>query len=532
MIPTRDGTLLATDLYRPSAEGNFPVIIGRTPYGKGSSRHNYPIIAKMFASQGYAFLVQDVRGRYQSEGSFYAYKNEAMDGHDTVEWAGKAPWSNGRVALYGFSYLGSCVWLAATEPSPYLKTIVPLFTAQDTYQAWFDRGIPYLKDMVFWTTRYDGRMENPLTHEEVDKALLHFPVEEIDFVLNRRKISMYQDFLHQPLPGPFWEILSAHRKLAGIDLPILMYSGWYDTYLTSMLDDYRRMRTLNSSPVKLVIGPWVHSPVEEGRDLPFPENAHFLGEFKRMLRWFDRWLKEENQEEFNDSSITYFVMGINKWQNSDVWPPKNVTDHSFYLTKNGLNSKAENPSEEVTFSYDPQNPVPSIGTKMIYANKQEGPRKQNTLAEREDVVTLVSEPLDSDLEITGPIKLILFVSSTAEDTDFYAKLADVHPNGDSYFIQSGSIRMRYRNSLDGPDWMTPGKVYEIEIPMSATSNVFRKGHRIQLLITSSDFPYHDRNLNTREIPEIGKESKIAEQTIYLGKEFPSRLVLPVKLLQK
>ncbi|NGX43518.1 MAG: Cocaine esterase [Chlamydiae bacterium] len=529
MIASADGTKLATDIYRPDAEGKFPVIIARTPYDKTSSRHMYPFLGKIFAGQGYVFVTQDVRGKNNSEGTFTPYENEAMDGEATIEWAGKAEWSNGNVALFGFSYLGSCAWLAATKDSPYLKTIIPLFTSQDTYKGWYDRGVPHLKDMLYWVSKYHVRTKNHISHEEIDKVLTNFPANELDQALTNKHLKTYQEYIRHPTPDAFWDKLGAEQKLGDLDIPILFYAGWYDRFIESSLEDFSRMRSQTSAPVRIVIGPWVHDPTMRAGDIALPNKAKFADQFKVILHWFDMWLKHNISGSTLEYPITYFVMGKNEWHHADQWPPADVSYKPLYLTSKDriLSPEQEASSHTVEYTYDPTNPTPSIGTKMVYANGWEGAAEQGPLTKRSDVVTFLSEPLKSEMVIAGPTKLILHVASSAVDTDFSAKIADKHPNGKAYFIQSGYMRMRYRDSLKDPKLITPGEIYEIEISIASTGHAFKKGHRIQLQISSSDYPNHSRNLNTATIPEEASSPNTAIQAIHFGGDYESKLLLPV-----
>lgn len=537
MVKSPDGTRLSTDIYLPEAEGKFPVIIARTPYGKRSSRHRYPLLARMFAAQGYAFIVQDVRGKGKSDGEFVPYAFEAADGNAIVEWAGRQEWSNGKVALYGFSYLGSCAWLGATGNSPYLKTLVPLFTSQDTYKGWYDRGVPYLKDMLFWISRYQERENQPLSHDAVDAVLAKYPAEEFDYALNGRYLRTYQQYIHHPQPGPFWSALSADQKLDRLNVPVLIYGGWYDRFIGTTIEDFNRTRNTAKMPVRLVIGPWLHDPTDSYRDIAFPKNGHFFPQFSMMLRWFDTWLKEDADSGEWDAPVTYFVMGKNIWQEADRWPPREASDNIFHLTprltdyemahQGSLQPAPIAQNKVYHYTADPNNPVPAIGSHMVYGNGLEGPRNQAPLIDREDVLAFVTPKLAKETILAGSGKAVLHVSSDATDTDFAVKLADVYPDGKAVYVQTGYLRMRYRSSLDNPSTIKPGEIYRIEIPFPPTCYAFQEGHRIQLLVTSSDYPNHSKNLNTTKLPEESTTPRIAQQTLFIGGDYDAQLILPL-----
>jgi uncharacterized protein len=511
MIKADDGTLLANDIYRPKDNGKFPVILARTPYGKSSYRHLYPIIAELFASQGYIFIMQDVRGKFHSEGDFIPYLYEADDGHASVEWAGQLPYSNGKVALTGFSYLGSCAWLAAVRPSPYLATIVPLFSCRDTYRGWYEDGIPYLKDMLFWSARYEGRYDASIEDNQV-KAILHtLPQDQLDHALTGKSLSIFQDFISHPQPGAFWEERGSKDQSFPPDLPILIFDGWYDRMSHQSLTDFQDLSKSQSAPVRLIMGPWYHDPMQQGTEMPIPRNAPFSDQLNTMLQWFEQTLKGIGTP---SAGVTYYQTGSNIWQHSPVWPPKSTREQHLFLGNQKLLPNPNSQGEALTFSYDPEHPVPSIGTHMIYAWEHTGPADQTVLSQREDVLTFTTEVLEESLAVAGPVALELYFETSAPSTDVVAKLADVQPDGTSRYLQSGAVRLSNHNSQK-----------LLKISLHSIAHTFLKGHRIQLLITSSDFPNRSRNLNTDDIPEQEIRAQKALQTVYTGQETPSRLIL-------
>lgn len=531
MITMSDGTHLATDIYQPKGKGPFPSILLRTPYGKSNPSHRYSLAGQLFASQGYVVLVQDVRGKNGSEGKFIPYEKEGSDGFETLEWISEAPWFNGQVALFGFSYLASCAWLAATYRSPHISTIIPLFSCQSTYKGWFNHGVPFLKDMLFWLTKYAGKSNNldneEVTHEEVDKVLQSLPIVGLDKIINKEPISIYQKFLHHPASDVFWDHLSPRHKIKDLSSPVLFYAGWYDRLLGNTLVDFEAMEATPSGPYnKLIIGPWVHDPTQVTTDITFPKNAKFLLQLRTILDWCDYWLKKKPLP-IGKERITYYLMGLNIWKKTDQWPPVGVQFRSYYLKEKGLSTELGAQNENGKYCYNPADPTPSLGTPLIYANGCEGPREQSPLTSRPDVLAFRSRPLSENLLVVGPLKAILYVSSTAVDTDFCVKLADVHPDGKAYYLQSGFLRMRYRDSLYHPELMIPGQIYRIEVEMSHIAQAFLKGHCIQLQICSADFPNHSRNLNMAELPEVGTEFRVAEQTIHYGGSFDSQVILPI-----
>jgi len=541
MIPMEDGVKLASDVYRPKAPGNYPVIIARTPYDKTGSIHPYRQLAELFASQGYVFIVQDIRGKNKSEGEFEPFLHEGIDGNATIKWAGTAPWSNGKVALFGFSYLGSCAWLAANYKSPYLRTIIPMFTTLNTYSIWIDRGIPYLKGPLFWLSRFHSKKENKaIDHNKIRNILWELPVCELDISAVNHKLHTFRDYIEHLLPGPFWERLSVQHP-EQVDMPVLLVGGWYDPFLPGVIEDFLR---LINSPIgsknrksHLIIGPWAHNPVQKFKGVDFGKKANFNNHLISTLNWCNEWLKDNDSNHTKDGKISYFLMGKNEWRETTKWPPENVHYERYYLDKTSgstlglqphiLSKAPSTHASEFHFIYDPHNPVPFRGSYLLYTDGWIGPSEQSEITARNDVIIYNSFPLKEELVVVGPMKLVLFVSSTAIDTDFCAKICDIRPDGKSYSLQAGVLRMRYRDSLTEPKMMEPGNIYKIEIPLRFTAHAFLKKHRIQLQITSSDFPAHDRNLNTGLNNESSTEIKKARQTIYAGGFYESYLLLPV-----
>lgn len=541
MVTMPDGIKLATDVYRPKKSNKYPVIILRTPYGKRGHMHPYKQMALLFASQGYVFIVQDVRGRYHSEGVYDPFQNEAVDGNVTVDWAGKASWSNGKVALYGFSYLGSCAWLVAPYHNRYLKTIVPMFSTQDTYSIFMTNGIFHLKGALYWLTTFNGKEQTPnLTFGKIKESLMKLPVSKLDIDVMGHPIPAYQNFVSHPIPDDFWAKICVNKRMSEIDIPAFIVSGWFDIHLQGAIDDFTRM--VNSPEHSknresyLVIGPWAHNPSQTFKGITYGPKAVFTLQLIHTLKWCDYWLKDDKDALKGMSKVKYFMMGKNEWRESQEWPPKNIRTENYYLSqivkdkKESLFKLSTNPPEEVAkthYIYNPSDPVPFRGSHHLHDPAWVGPFEQKELLSRKDVITYISEPLEQNLEIAGFVKLVLFVSSSALDTDFCAKICDMLPNGESYNLQAGFVRMRYRESLHMPSLIEPGKVYRLEISLRSVAHAFLKNHRIQLQVTSCDFPVHDRNLNTGENCEFSTELKIADQTIYTGGGYPSHLVLPV-----
>lgn len=541
VVPMYDGIKLAADVYLPKTNKKSPVIILRTPYSKKGNIHPYKQLAFLFASQGYVFIVQDVRGRYRSEGEYDPYQNEGADGYATIQWAAKEPWSNGKIALYGFSYLGSCAWLVAPYGSLYLKTIVPMFTTQDTYSIFIEKGLFHLKGALYWLTTFREKGQTPkLTYGKIKKSLMKLPVSKLDSDVLGHSVKAYQDYVSHIVPDSFWAKICTNHRMSEINIPAFIITGWYDTYLQGAIDDFKRMTESPSHSLnrfsRLVIGPWAHNPAQKFEGIDYGSKADFNLQLINTLKWCDYWLKDDVTALQNMSRVKYFVMGKNEWKQSQDWPPEGIIQENFYLSaiKNErsenifkLGKEASQNLSETRYFYDPNDPVPFRGSHHLHDPSWVGPFEQGELLTRKDVITYISDPLEEELEIAGAVKLILYVSSSALDTDFCAKLCDMHPSGQSYNLQAGFVRMRYRESLHMPTFIEPGKVYRLEIFLRSIAHAFLKGHRLQLQVTSSDFPVHDRNLNTGEDCENSTRMEIAEQTLYTGGCYPSHLILPV-----
>ncbi len=535
MVSMKDGTRLATDIYRPNSRWKFPVILIRTPYDKSGQLHSYKQLAELFASQGYVVIVQDVRGKFASEGGFYPYAYEALDGQTTLTWAGEASWSSGKIAIWGISYLGTCAWLAARYKSPYLCTIVPMFTTQDTYSIWIDKGIPFLKGPLFWLGKYGNKKVNErLTAKKLEPVLWQLPVNILDTLAVKHEITFFRDYLSHTTPDSFWKEISADHSVEDLNLPAFIFGGWYDPFLRGTIEDYQRLIKA-PSPSKnhssrMVIGPWAHNPSQKFKTISFGKNADFNSMLHSTLQWFDCWLKDISMSR-DSKKIKYFIMGSNEWKETDQWPPSNVVPEKYFLSLNSLNytlsPSSLSEAQKCHFFYNPRDPVLFRGDYLLDGETWIEPIEQKEILSRNDVLFFTTPPLQEDLTIAGTVTLHLYVSSQSIDTDFCAKICDMHPNGKTYNITPGFIRMRYRESLEKTVWMVPNEIYPIEISFRPSANTFLKDHRIQLQITSSDFPVHARNLNTGLNCETSIEIRDVEQTVYFGGPYESYLSLPV-----
>ena len=548
-VPMRDGVTLASDIYRPDAPGKFPAILVRTPYNRASA--GLTDEARWFAARGYVVVRQDVRGRYDSDGTFYAFKNEADDGYDADEWFGSQPWFNGNLGTMGGSYVGYTQWAQAVRGSKYLKAMIPYITTPDIYGNWiYIDGAPhYGFDLPWGGISMDSHVSQFTDGFTWDPIYKHLPTATSDEAGHHRT-PHYRDWMAHPTRDSYWDGISFDNDYNKISVPILSLDGWYDIFLRGDINDDARMRKEGKTPEarnakRLMIGPWAHSVgtrtlptgIDGGAPAMSGDNAVF--DMKPVfLRWFDHWLKGIDNGVSVDAPIQIFVMGDNSWRDEKEWPLARTQYTNYYIQSGGHANSAIGDGVLTTlqpkgagtdaFSYDPANPVPSMGGNVCCSNVPSGPMDQRSVERRDDVLVYTTPEMKEPTEITGPIKMELFASTSAKDTDWTAKLVDVQPNGVAQNIQSGIVRARYRDGGGKPAQpVEADKVYSYSIDLWATSYVIQPGHRLRLEISSSDFPRFDRNLNTGEDPATGTRMTVAKQTIYHSARYPSHLMLPL-----
>ncbi len=550
MVPMRDGVKLSTDFYFPDGEGKFPAILIRTPYDNSTPR--YDRYGKFYASRGYVVAIQDCRGRYDSEGEWDPFKGEGFDGYDTVEWMARQEWSTGKVGMTGVSYVGFVQWMAAAEQPPHLSCIFTYGSPSSVYgDTWYSLGTLYLMDSVTWAFLMDGRTnQNQGVHDWLNLKE-HLPLLTLDEFLGR-KIDFWKKWLSHPNNDAYWAERGMEGKFHKVNVPSVTVSGWYDDGQHGALENYygimREGPKLARDNAKLVIGYWRH-----GGPYPHSNNLYTkLGEVDfgadalldletYELRWFDYWLKGLDNNVMKEPKVKLFIIGENQWREESEWPLARAQYIPYFFHSTGKANtlfgdgalSISPPKKELPdkYIYDPENPVPSIrGGTGARGGVSSDPIDQRENEKREDVLCYTSEPLESDLEVTGPVKIILYACSSARDTDFGGKLVDVHPNGAAFnvcYAATGMISARFRDSMKEPSLIEPGKIYKYEISLRPTGIVFKKGHRIRVEITSSDFPIFNRNLNTGDDPYTSTRIAKAHQTIYHDAEHPSHIVLPI-----
>jgi uncharacterized protein len=584
MIPLRDGIRLATDIYRPAlngkpVEGRFPTLLERTPYNK--TRPNIVADAKFFASHGYVVASQDVRGRHESEGIWYAFAGEGPDGYDTVEWLAAQPWSDGKIGTIGLSYSGSDQSALAALNPPHLAAQFVSEGMSSYYTCSLRHaGCIELRFLVyaFFMARDSKEVQDkPALRKLLEDAFLH-----ADQYLTRlpfrkgttplRHVPAYENWVYDLITKadfdeywlqPGFNVEAYYEQHA--DVPIYHLGSWYDSYTRATTANYMAFSTMKRSPMKMILGPWIHGSgnlplsysgdVDLGIDAPLDYNA-------LRLRWFDQQLKGLNSGIQDEPPIRIFVMGggdgnknaegrLNHggyWRAEPLWPLERASNVPYYLHADGsLTPEPPTDAPPSSYRFDPNDPVPTMGGNISAAPEvlpgggfdQRGrpglPAHRDTLpfSMRRDVLVFQTEPLAEDVEVTGPITVKLWISSSAVDTDFTAKLVDVYPSSEDYpdgydlNISDSIMRLRYRDSWSEPSMLTPGEVYAITIIPYPTSNVFKAGHRIRLDISSSNFPRFDVNPNTGEPLGKHRRTVVAEQTVYHDPERPSHVVLPI-----
>ncbi|MGZ6368387.1 MAG: CocE/NonD family hydrolase [Ktedonobacteraceae bacterium] len=541
-VPMRDGITLSADIYRPidslHTSKKYPVILTRTPYMKLNER--MLVSAKYFAERGYVFVAMDVRGRGDSDGTFVPYLNEGKDGYDAIEWCASQSWSDGNVGTIGSSYPGCIQWLAALQKPPHLKAMVVRVTPSDPFVE-TPTGLPSPITLC-WLHYVSGHMNQLMEAVDWEHVYEHLPLITMDVRAGRYNANWRANIEHAQL-DEYWDPLCYQNKLDQLDVPVLHISGWYDDEQIGTPLNYIGMTTRGAQDAarasqRLLMGPWGHVVNSESKLGEVDFGPQSLVDMRaEELRWFNRWLKgytniSATPEEF---SVRIFVMGANEWRDEHEWPLARTQWTPFYLHSRGsANSRfgdgtlsIDKPENEPTdtYQYDPAHPVPFITDPT--STQIGGPDDYSAIERRDDVLVYMTEPLKEEIEVTGPIRVNLYASSSAPDTDFMAKLVDILPSGFVQRLCDGMVRARFRDGMDRPSLIEPGKIYKFSIDCWNTSQVFKTGHRIGLEISSSAFPKFDRNLNTGAPLGVTTKMAIAEQMIYHDVEHPSAMVLPI-----
>jgi putative CocE/NonD family hydrolase len=544
-IPVRDGARLAADLHQPPGEGRRPVLVIRTPYGKQGYRDEQ-LVAKA-VERGYAVVVQDVRGRYASDGVFDPYKHEGLDGYDTIEWLARQPWSTGKIATAGLSYPGAAQWLAAIEAPPHLVCAFPAMCFSSARQFFYFGGafdLSWLPWVAINIAPDDRRRRGVAAGAQTVKdarewwkahgreALLRVPLRDQPMLAGA--VPFYFEWLDHPDDGPYWHFADIESRHHEVRVPIFNFSGWHDEGYGPIgaTRNYAGLRARAATPEarspRLVIGPWVHGrPTPETRtvgDRDFGEHAG-LDYDALVLDWCDRFARGVDVVR-TDPPVRLFVMGANRWRDEPDWPVAS-TPRAYYLRAGGrLSPEAPDAAEAGdSYRFDPSDPVedPHFEAGL-------GPHDQRAIESRRDVLVYSTPPLDEDLLVIGQIECRLWIASSAVDTDFFCRLLDVEPDGTAWNLVSPTLevlRTRYRASESDPEWMAPARPVEIVIRTALTANQFQRGHQLRIQVTSSFFPHLDRNPNTGEASATAARLVPAQQTVFHDSSRPSRIILPI-----
>jgi putative CocE/NonD family hydrolase len=564
-IPVRDGVVLAANVWRP-LEGTAPTLLVRLPYSKDNEiplGDYYPNVSTLLEA-GYAVVMQDCRGTFRSEGEFVPHAADRTDGEDTIAWIADQPWSDGTMGMYGPSYLGMVQWEAAVTKPPALKAIAPCFTSLDKYGApWYSTGGALSLSCVTWwcAMMYTFDAQRSLGQGvgtidrlmELGQAMLYpaplndvLPTAEVPVLATCGK--WWSEWMAHATHDEYWDAVDLRPDLPRVEVPALHIGGWYDLYIGQTVRDFAAARQQAGTDQaraeqRLIIGPWDHlttTGVYPDRSFGPMAASGMLRLTHLQIKFFDRWVRGDTTALVDIAPVKIFVMGIDQWRDEQNWPLPDTRWTDYHLASSGhantangdgvLTTAPASNAERDTYLYDPRRPVPTAGGACLPMTPGfGGPVDQRAVAGRDDVLCYTTPVLTEPVEVTGPISVTLFVSSSAVDTDFTAKLVDVFPDGKAINLCDGILRARYRNGLDHQELMEPGTVYEITVDMTATANVFLPGHRIRLDISSSNFPRYDRNTNTGGVIAEESEDRMipAINHIHHGPDYPSRLVLPI-----
>jgi putative CocE/NonD family hydrolase len=561
-VKMSDGVMISAAVWRPDVDGErFPVIMISTPYNKmgaGNIRDG-----EYFAHRGYAFVAYDKRGRYDSDGEANRYGIIAADGKGGIggkdgedfsemqTWAGTQPWSSGKIGTLGNSASGGVQWLGALHQNPHLACMIPTVAPDDHHYNSFPDGAYQLSTNIGALVGAAGMKTNtPGNSIDFEKWYRFLPLKDLPDFVGIKNSQIWRWEVAHPSRDDSWPGVGEHLgpgkigpgKYDRIKVPTYNLSGWYDQCSEQVLSSFKSIVKYGPAELrgthKLMMGPWTHGGgfrTKQG-DLTYPEQAAPDG-MAWKVRWFDRYLKGLKNGIDEEPPVYIYVMGADRWRNECEWPLKRTQYINYYLHATAaanslagggaLDTIAPHNERNDSFTYDPNNPVPTLGGNVAMQPARVGPRDQHEIEARQDVLVYTTPALEEDLEVTGNVVLKLFASTDRTDTDFTGKLVDVHPDGYAQILLEGVIRGRYLKSYKEENLLTPNQVYEFYIDLWSTSQVFQKGHRIRLEVSSSNFPKYDRNPNTGHKFGEDAELVVAHQTIYHDAAHPSHLILPV-----
>ncbi|MCA1832096.1 MAG: CocE/NonD family hydrolase [Actinomycetota bacterium] len=559
----RDGTILMADAYRPDDNDRHPVLLQRTPYDKTFWPFTWaPFDPTKMAAAGYVVIIQDVRGRFMSGGTYDPYADEDVDGYDAVQWAASLESSNGRVGTYGISYMGGVQWLTASLRPPGLGAIATITSPNDAVENHYVRGGALQLGLVAsWALASvapnavvrefmadPARVKQEIAGviddiDAIDEWLRRVPLVPFPPLENRGETlaKFFNDRVSTETREPRHDAISSSHRHGDISVPALQIAGWYDVLLQADLEHFAAMRSECGSEdarrlSRLIVGPWAHAsfaPMVGEVDFGFRSAATLLDlkeDFTSLhRRWFDARLRGIDSGIDAEAPVKLFVMGRNRWRDEDAWPLSRAREQRWHVHDSGSLSPVP-PADSVpsVFTLDPDDPVPTRGGNILMTLRHiRGPREQSPIERRDDVLVFTSDPITKELEVTGPVRFVCWIAAETVDTDVVARLCDVYPDGRSYNVVDGIRRLRFRESLREPKPLTPGEVVRVEVDMWATSHVFIPGHRLRLQVCASDFPRYDRCPGNGETSATAKQILPQRNKLFHDPHRPSHIVLPV-----
>ena len=541
-VPMRDGVLLATDIYRKPTVQRAPVLLMRTPYNKQRAKS----AAERFAAAGFITVVQDCRGRFESAGDFIPYNSEGQDGYDAIEWLGRQPWCNGRIGMWGASYVGATQWQAAVEKPPGLVTMAPTATWSSFYRNLYLGGAVRLSLIAGWAAGNSTRPDNASLTTDWRRTLMHLPLSEVDQQVGW-SIPWLKGMLTHPQLDGYWKRVELTEDIVDLALPMQHIVGYYDFFSRESVGNFRRMREEAHDPdtrqrQQLILGPWDHGTIGRAQvgEVDFGPQA-VLDRTAENLKWFNRYLKNSGRNAGNVIvPVKYFSMGDNVWHGTSTWPPPRFEATDFYLHSNGRANTAggdgtldrKPPTKQETgdsFRADPDDPTPACpvtASRPLMAATW-APVDQRPLEQRQDVLVYTSAAFTRPLTFAGNAQAKLFVSANTADADWVVKLIDVRPDGFAQNLAVGILRGSFRDSETRATLLEPGKVYEITVDLGPVAARIGKGHRLRVDVCGAYFPLFDRNPNTGEGPFSNRKA-VATEFVYHDQVRMSRIILPCK----
>ncbi|MBT8300266.1 MAG: CocE/NonD family hydrolase [Maribacter sp.] len=584
MMPMRDGIRLATDIYRPKSAEKVPIIFSRTPYnfnswGDGKQRTRTAQRAYEAVKRGYAYVVQNERGRYFSEGEWDILGTPLTDGYDAFSWMKDQEWSNGKIGTLGCSSTAEWQMAVAALDHPSHAAMVPQSYGAGVGRVgeyfeqgnWYRGGVEQLlffawlygvehdkfkpripkgatqEDLIRISRFYDLAPENPRV--DMSEALKHLPIKDILQNINGKREVFDKMVVRKPNDEDWYKGGLYHDNME-FGVPSFWFASWYDVSISPNLALFNHVRKNAKDPEVrdnqyMVIAPVLHCSYTRAKENTIVGERSVgdarLNYDEQIYAWFDLWLKgAQNDFKKNTARVQYYTMGSNKWQSSDAWPPRNATMETYFLQSGGkanslfgdgqlMNTKPGEQDNADAFTYDPMNPVTSYGGNVCCTGNavKGGSFDQQVMETRNDILVYTSNTLEEGIEVSGSIETTLYVSSDAKDTDFTVKLIDVYPDGSAYNLDETIQRVRYREGYDKEVFMEKGKVYKVNLSPMSTSNYFKKGHRIRIEISSSNFPRFARNLNTGGTNFDEKEGVIAHNKVHHSNKYPSQIRIPI-----